>query len=55
MEIALTGDLVNAVEAEEMNIINYFVSSNQIEDVARELARSATRAAPSSVKAINEV
>lgn len=55
MELALTGDIIEASEAEEIGLVNHVVSAQQIDDVARELARSTTSAAPKSVAAIKEL
>jgi len=55
MELALTGDIIEASEAEEIGLVNHVVSAQQIDEVARELARSTTSAAPQSVAAIKEL
>ncbi|MEF8860956.1 MAG: 3-hydroxyacyl-CoA dehydrogenase/enoyl-CoA hydratase family protein [Haloarculaceae archaeon] len=55
MELALTGEQLPASRAEEMGIVNYTVGSSQVEDVARELARSTTASGPESVAAIKEL
>lgn len=55
LEVAMTGDLVSASEAEDMGWVNYAVSRNQEMDVARELARSTTESAPQSIEAIKSV
>lgn len=52
LELAMTGDLFPATEAEEMGLVNYAVSDTQAEDVARELARSTTASAPGSLELI---
>jgi enoyl-CoA hydratase/3-hydroxyacyl-CoA dehydrogenase len=55
MELALTGEQLPASRAEEMGIVNHTVGSSQVEDVARELARSTTASGPESVAAIKEL
>lgn len=55
LELAMTGDLLSATEAEEIGLVNYAVSADQARDVARELARSTTASAPGSVASIKEI
>lgn len=55
LELAMTGELLPASEAEEIGLINYAVSDDQIDDVARELARSTTASAPGSIESIKDI
>jgi len=52
MELALTGEQFPASEAEEMGIVNHVVEREQVEDVARELARGTIASGPESVAAV---
>jgi enoyl-CoA hydratase/3-hydroxyacyl-CoA dehydrogenase len=52
MELALTGEQFPASEAESMGVVNHVVDREQVEDVARELARSTASSGPESVAAI---
>jgi len=54
MELAMTGDRISGREATDRGIINYAVSREQVEDVARELGRSTTAAAPSALATLKE-
>jgi enoyl-CoA hydratase/3-hydroxyacyl-CoA dehydrogenase len=54
MELAMTGDLLSASEAADIGLVNYAVDDGQAEDVARELARSTTAAAPQSIETIKD-
>lgn len=55
MHMAMTGELISANEAAEIGIVNYAVDRSQAPDVARELARSTTAAAPQSVETVKDV
>jgi enoyl-CoA hydratase/carnithine racemase len=55
LELAMTGDLLSATEAEEIGLVNYAVSADQAQDVARELARSTTASAPGSIASITDI
>ena len=52
MELALTGEQFPANEAAAMGVVNHVVDREQVEDVARELARSTAASGPASVAAI---
>ena len=52
MELALTGEQFPASEAASMGVVNHVVDREQVEDVARELARSTVASGPESVAAI---
>lgn len=52
LELAMTGDLISADEADQADLVNYAVGSGQAPDVVRELARNTTTSAPSSVEYI---
>ncbi|WP_255193212.1 enoyl-CoA hydratase-related protein [Natronobeatus ordinarius] len=51
-ELAYTGDRLSGLEATERGLVNYAVDADQVEDVARELARATTAASPASTAAI---
>lgn len=55
MELALVGDQLPASRAAEMGLVNYAVDGEQVEDVARELARSTTASGPESVATVKEL
>ncbi|WP_435156530.1 3-hydroxyacyl-CoA dehydrogenase/enoyl-CoA hydratase family protein [Haladaptatus sp. DFWS20] len=55
LELSLTGNRVGATEAEARSIVNYAVNDHQVHDVARELARETTAAAPGSVAAMKDL
>lgn len=55
MELALTGEQLTATEAESMGIVNYAVDDGQVEDIARELARSTSASGPKSVAEIKSL
>ncbi|WP_458210029.1 3-hydroxyacyl-CoA dehydrogenase/enoyl-CoA hydratase family protein [Haladaptatus sp. NG-SE-30] len=55
LELSLTGNRLNATEAEAYGIVNFSVSDGQVQDVARELARETTATAPGSVAAMKEL
>lgn len=55
MELALTGDQLTASEAESMGIVNYTVGEEQVEDIARELARATTASGPKSVAEMKDL
>lgn len=55
MELALTGEQFPASEAEAMGVVNHVVTSEQVPDVARELARSTVASGPASVAAVKEL
>lgn len=54
-ELALIGDLFSAAEAEDVSLVNYAVSAEQAEDVARGLVRSMTTSTPGSVASIKDI
>ncbi|WP_458189657.1 3-hydroxyacyl-CoA dehydrogenase/enoyl-CoA hydratase family protein [Haladaptatus sp. NG-WS-4] len=55
LELSLTGNRLDATEAEAAGIVNLTVSDGQVQDVARELARETTATAPGSVAAMKEL
>lgn len=55
MELALTGEQLSGVEAEEMGIVNYTVEKEQVEDVVRELAKATTASSPGSVTEMKDL
>jgi enoyl-CoA hydratase/3-hydroxyacyl-CoA dehydrogenase len=55
MELALTGEQFPASEAESMGVVNHVVGREQVEDVARELARSTASSGPESVATIKDL
>jgi enoyl-CoA hydratase/3-hydroxyacyl-CoA dehydrogenase len=52
LELAMTGDSLPASEAAEAGLVNYAVSPTQASDVARELAKTTSAAAPHALEAI---
>lgn len=55
IEAVLTGEEIEAEEAKEIGIVNAVVSSDQLEDVAREYAEKMRNPAPRSVAAIKKI
>jgi len=55
LHLAMTGDLISAGEAAEVGLVNEAVDAGQAPDVARELARSTTAAAPQSIEIIKDI
>lgn len=54
MELTMTGKQIQGEKAAKMGLLNYAVPDEQVEDVARELARETTAAAPSALEILKK-